>query len=463
MKGFFILFMCSVFVSSEIYSQNILNVRSLSMGNTSASSSYELDAFNQNPANILNQRLNKKSAVYFNILTNAGVLTSSNFLSLNFYNNYFGEVNNGQGRALTEDDKQTILRDASDQPSRIFVSARLLSFVLNTKKSGSYGISIDERFSEKIKVSRDFLNVGLFGNLINSTYNLSGSENNTYWVRQINLTYANSLSFKNNKTFDELAFGVSVKPQLGLYYLNTRSNDLMVTTNNFNQIQGSGSAEFLYSGLTNDNNFKYSLDNAGFGVGFDAGINARIKNVSRNGYLNLGLSITDIGFIKWDKNTANYFYDGNFLITDITNRAQLDSLKDKIKATKTSVTSFTTTLPTTVRFGASYKFTSSASKSSLKKEIATIAVDYVQGFNEDLGGSKKPSGGIGGEYNITDVILSRIGFGFGGLQDFAVSLGLGINAGPVIFDIGTYNVESIFKPKGTTKFSAGLNIKFKIN
>ncbi|MDQ3193899.1 MAG: DUF5723 family protein, partial [Bacteroidota bacterium] len=310
---------------------------------------------------------------------------------------------------------------------------------------------------------RDFLNVGLFGNLSSSVYNFSGTENNTYWVRQINMTYAKILSLKNSKTFDKLAFGVSVKPQFGLYYLVTKRNDLVISTNNLNQIQGTGSAEFLYSGLTNDNNFKYSADNAGFGFGFDAGINTQIKNISKNGYLNVGLSVTDIGYIKWNKNSANYFYDGSFLVTDITNKAQIDSLKDKIKGTKTEVNGFSTGLPTTLRLGVSYKFISSAAKNSLKKEIATIAADYVQGINEDLGGSKKPVAGIGGEYNINDVVSPRIGFGFGGLQDFAVSLGLGINAGPVIFDIGTYNVESIFKSKSTTKLSAGVNIKFKVN
>jgi hypothetical protein len=52
---------------------------------------------------------------------------------------------------------------------------------------------------------------------------------------------------KRNKLFDALSFGVSVKPQFGLYYLKTESNDLKVTTNNFNVIQGSGTMDFVYS------------------------------------------------------------------------------------------------------------------------------------------------------------------------------------------------------------------------
>ena len=46
-----------------------------------------------------------------------------------------------------------------------------------------------------------------------------------------------------------------------------------------------------------------SINPAGFGFGFDAGINAGLRNISKKGQLNIGLSINDIGYINWYKNT----------------------------------------------------------------------------------------------------------------------------------------------------------------
>ena len=451
------------FLNSQIFSQDVTDIRSMSMGNTSVSDSYDLGSFNQNPANILNQRLNKNAAVYFNLFTNAGVLTSSEYLSVDFYNSYFAEDDNGNSQYLDNNDKLTIINEASDQQSSYSGYATILSLIVNTKNTGTFGMSLDERSTGNFTPSRDFLELGLYGNQINRTYDLSENELNAYWIRELNISYANRINLKNNNTFDEISYGVSVKPQFGLYYFNTQSNDLSVYTDDSNIVHSSGTVEFLYAGLTDDNDFEYSAGNAGFGFGFDAGINVRLKNVAKNGYVNLGLSITDIGYINWNKNTNNYFNDGTYIITDITNKEQTDSLKDIIKSTKTPVPSFSTGLPPVIRLGASYKIIDRVrGKDSLNTETATIAVDYVQGLSENLGGSTIPLVGIGGEYNVSKVISPRAGFTFGGLQKFAFSIGLGINAGPVIIDIGTNNISSLFTPNSTSKFSAGFGIKYKV-
>jgi hypothetical protein len=452
----------SIIANTCLYSQNVFDIRTMSMGNTSVSNSYDLDAFNQNPANILNQRINNNSLIYFNFFTNAGMFTNSDYLSLDFYDDYFTKDDNGNTRYLNDNDKANIISEASDQQSNYLASAKILSFIYNTKNIGTFGLSIDERTNGNFIPSKDFLELGLYGNEVNRVYNLSDNEINAYWIRELNITYARKLELKKNNVFDQVSFGASVKPQFGLYYLNTQSNDLTIFTNDSNTIQSAGRVEFLYAGLTDNNEFKYSLGNAGFGFGFDIGVNARLKNVSKNGYVNIGLSVTDLGYIKWNKNTNSYYNDGSFIITDITEQSQIDSLKDIIKGTKTPVPDFTTSLSPTLRLGASYKIINRNKNDSLRNELATIAIDYVQGLNDDLGGTTKPIIGIGGEYNASKVLSPRLGFAFGGLQNFAMSIGLGINAGPVIIDLGTYNIASIFEPRGTTKFSMGIGIKFKV-
>ncbi len=460
--SFSLVILLYFFNPGSIFSQNVFDVRSMSMGNTSVSSSYDIDAFNQNPANILNQRLNSNSLIYFNLSLNAGMFTSSEYLSMDFYDDYFTKDDNGNTRYLTVNDKANILNEASDQISNYLASAKTLSVIYNTKNIGTFGLSIDERTNGNFIPSRDFLELGLYGNEADRVYDLSENEINAYWIRELNITYAKRLQIKNNNLFDQVSLGASVKPQFGLYYLNTQSNDLTIFTDDSNTVRSAGRVEFLYAGLTDDNDFEYSLGNAGFGFGFDLGVNARLKNVSKNGYVNIGLSITDLGYITWNKNTNSYYNDGSFIITDITEKSQIDSLKDIIKGTKTPVPDFTTALSPTFRLGVSYKIIDRLKNETLNNERATIAVDYVQGLSEDLGGTTKPIIGIGGEYNVSKVLSPRIGFAFGGLQEFAMGIGLGINAGPVIIDLGTYNIASIFEPRATSKFSMGLGIKFKV-
>lgn len=465
MKNFTLLILIFLFTGNDLYSQLIPDVRSMSMGNTSVAGSYNISAFSQNPANILSDKLNENSHIYFNVFLNAGFQLNSDYLSLNFYDDYFTKTDDGSQRVLTQQDKQTILSEASDQFTNYIANAKFLSVILNTKNIGSFGLSIDERATGNFLPSKDFLELALYGNEVSRTYDFSENSVNQYWIREINLSYARKFVLKNNSTFDNIAIGVSVKPQFGVYYLNTRQNDLMVTTTDSNTVQSSGSAEFYYAGLSDNNELQYSLGNAGFGFGFDVGINTQIKNFSKSGILNIGLSITDLGYLTWNKNTNKYFNDGTFVITDITNQEQIDSLKDIIKSTKTPVPDFTTSLPPVLRAGFTYKFINKnkSGKDSLSTEQAVVSLDIIQGLSDDLGGITKTMVGIGAEYNATSVLSPQAGFTFGGLQDVAMSIGLGINAEPVIIDIGTNNILSLFTPRNTTNFSAGLSVKFKVN
>ena len=465
MKNFTLLILIFLFTGNDLYSQLIPDVRSMSMGNTSVAGSYNISAFSQNPANILSDKLNENSHIYFNVFLNAGFQLNSDYLSLNFYDDYFTKTDDGSQRVLTQQDKQTILSEASDQFTNYIANAKFLSVILNTKNIGSFGLSIDERATGNFLPSKDFLELALYGNEVSRTYDFSENSVNQYWIREINLSYARKFVLKNNTTFDNIAIGISVKPQFGVYYLNTRQNDLMVTTTDSNTVQSSGSAEFYYAGLSDNNELQYSLGNAGFGFGFDVGINTQIKNFSKSGILNIGLSITDLGYLTWNKNTNKYFNDGTFVITDITNQEQIDSLKDIIKSTKTPVPDFTTSLPPVLRAGFTYKFINKnkSGKDSLSTEQAVVSLDIIQGLSDDLGGITKTMVGIGAEYNATSVLSPQAGFTFGGLQDVAMSIGLGINAEPVIIDIGTNNILSLFTPRNTTNFSAGLSVKFKVN
>jgi len=110
-----------------------------------------------------------------------------------------------------------------------------------------------------------------------------------------------------------------------------------------------------------------------------------------------------------------------------------------------------------------YKIYTKKDKELSGLEIGSISFDYIQGITDNLGGTTKPRFGLGAEYNAGDIISTRAGLTFGGAENTLVSIGLGIEAGPVMIDMGTNNVMSIFTPSGTTNLSAGINIKYKVN
>jgi len=466
LKLLFALLLIFIFSINKLYAQNFINVRGLAMGKTSVADSYELDAFNNNPANILKQKSNNNATVYFSAFLNINYNQNSSYLSTGFYNKYFTGGTAENPVYLSEKDKQDIINSASGEPVYVFANLKDVSVVYNSENSGSFGLSLEEKVAGNFILSKDFLELGLYGNEINRVYDLSGVSHNAAWVRQLNLTYAKNFKIKNNNLIDNIAVGVSVKPQFGQYYTTTQKNNLSVTTNNSFEIQGNGQAEFLFSSTSEDNIPTATFKPAGFGFGFDIGMNADLKDVSEYGRLNLGLSVNEFGYITWTQNTNKYFYNGNFLLTDITNKEQRDSLNEIIKNTKTVVPSFTTALPANIRLGLSYKIFPVKNEIALKNktlETATISIEYIQGLSNNFSETTASILGIGGEYNISDVFSPRTGFSFGGSQGFVFSLGLGVEAGPVMIDVGTYNLSGIFNPNSTSKLSGAFSIKFKIN
>lgn len=466
MKRIAFIILLAVLLVQNVYSQKFYDVRSMSLGRTSVSNSTDLDALNNNPANIYNQRSSNAPSVYFSAGTNFNFLSNSEYLTIDFLDKYFTENSILNPVYLTDEDRAFILNNAGNQPVNLSAFLRSIAVVINTKSIGSFGFSIDDRASGDFKVSRDFLDLGLYLPVINKVYDFSQLKYNASWIRQLNFSYANKVNLGKKSFLKDLNFGVSVKPQFGLYYSETKSNNLSIYLNDNLEVHSAGTMELLFSGVSDYNAIQFSLAPAGFGFGFDAGINGTLKDISKHHRINFGLSIVDIGYINWTKNTNNYFYNGNYVVTDITNQQQLDSLKNIIKGTRTNVESFVTTLPTNVRFGVTYKFFKKAltgKSNDESNELASVTGEYIQSLTENLSSTLKPVFGFGGEFNVGDVFYPRIGVAVGGLEKYVMSLGFGFVAGPVIIDIGTYNISSIFKLMNTSKLSGGFSMKFKID
>lgn len=454
-----------IFLSGKLKSQYIFDVRSLSMGNTSVANSYNTSAFNYNPANIIEQKSNDDASGYFSLLTNFGVYYNSDFASYGFYDKYFTKKN-GPKKFLTDIDKQDILNSIGDGYTQAHASEKLLAIIANNS-FGTLGFSIDERVGGNLTIDRDFLDLALNGNQINRNYDFSNLGFEASYIREINVAYANKIYFDKSKALDYVGFGIAVKPQLGMYYYASQENNLSVSTNDENVITGTGSMQILYAGIKEDFKLEAPLSPSGFGLGFDIGVNTKFKELFGIKNINAGFSLLDIGSVKWKKNTYEYTYDGNFVITDITDKGQLDSLEDVIESTKTRTGEFSTGLPTALRLGVQYKlFTGEQipdTDSTGNLEFANFALEFIQGFTNDLGGTTQPMIAFGTEVNLTDIFSPRFGIALGGSQKLTLSAGLGIDLGAMNIDIGTHSFEGLFNPRNSSRLSGGLNIKFRVN
>ncbi len=451
-----------ILFSSESYSQFVYSVRSLGMGKTGVSNMFSLDAFNNNPANLTRERVGENSRIYIGLPT-LGYSMSSRFFSVDFYNNYF---TGGNERVLSEDEKFELVRSASDNPSTFNGFISWGSALWHTK-AGTFGISFDDKIGGNFIPSKDFMELTVYGNERNRLYDLSESDFGFSWIRQLNISYSNRIKSSNKKEYGDFFYGFSVKPQMGFYYGQILNNNYTFYTDSVNVLSGTGGAEILTSAVMNDKDKKLraSWTPAGWGLGFDLGGSIKVKNFLGMGSFDFGLSVIDIGFVKWTENSFRTILDGNYFITNLYNREQLDSLETIIEGKRT-YEEFTTMLPTHARLGFTYRLCLHKVGDNRpvddRLEFMNFSLEYIQGFTNKSGGTTKPILATGVELVIGKVFCPRLGVTVGGREKLIFSGGLGIDTGPVVFDIATSHVQSVVYPKSSGGFSAAASIKIRI-
>ena len=459
------LMLMLLLISIQSEAQNIYNVKSLSMGSTSVANTYGLDGFNNNPANIIKVKPSTKPIIEFSLLSGMGYAVNGSWLSVEFFNKY---GTNNDNRIYTTADKRDIIDNAADNETSFTGTINLASFIWRTKKAGTFGISLDDRFMGSFYVNRDALELMFFGNQKNRTYDLSPTNFSAAWIRQINLTYANFIKIKNHQKYGDFFYGVSIKPQLGYYYFGTRENNFSLYTNDTNKIFTSGHSVVDYAATTYRFRDKMhaSWTPTGKGLGFDLGGSIKVKDFLGMGTFDFALSVIDIGFVTWTQGSRTFNYDGGLIVTDITDSTQLAAF-DALIDSKTIEKTFTTSLPTVIKFGFNYRVC--LHKNGEKREPAderldlfNFSLEYQQGLTNSCGGTTKPAVAFGFELNPLKQLSLRVGTRYGGREKFNFTAGLGVDMGPVVLDAGTYSVPGVFGPNSNTRVAAGASLKFRI-
>ncbi|MCX6149420.1 MAG: DUF5723 family protein [Ignavibacteriales bacterium] len=479
MKKIFIIIALFNFCVMDLYAQmgsvGTSDARSVGMGKTSTSTSRGVFSIGYNPANLLFDEDNHFEFATVIPFPNLNMRFGTNFITIKDYNYFFGGVKDESGktvgRYLSESDKNNLKTIFSG--GGFFVADFSTSIFTATLKIndevGAFGFGINDIIAFKATFPGQLINLALEGNPIGSVYNFNDANAKGWWLRDYSLTYSRALPEISTKYFKKLSAGISFKYIQGFAYAGIDKIETSLSTGAHNEITAKGNV-LAHSSFSDDFQVKYDFDStgtkqdasvgpfpspAGTGLGIDFGISAQLDDV-----WTFGLALTDIGSINWNKNVAMYSSNTVMILRDITNKEEVDSLKDVFTGKGKFVNEVSTPLPTALRIGASFqldKYVSGSFPGSL-----LLALDYNQGFNDQPRNSKNPRLSLGAEWKPMNWIpYIRTGFSFGGADGFGWAFGFGFNAGILEFNFASPDFHYLFMANQAKRISLAIGSRWK--
>ena len=449
-------------VNAQYGSFGLTDAQNVSMGNTYTANSFGTTAIGKNPAMML-YPLDSSSVIYLQI-PNFAVQTGGNSLSGDDINKYFGSKDS---KYLSKADKDDILSKFKNDLN-YYADLGSKDIAISWKHSdaiGAIGLAISDYVGGQMTMPADFIDLALSGNTLNKQFDFSNFDIQLWWIRMYSLSYARKImDFKPESFIKNLSGGISVKMVNGYGYLGTDKINAHFSTGENNIITGEIHTRML-AAKSKDFGGRYPFDtqtfksnmgpqpeSAGSGMGFDVGFAADLDYGLR-----VGLSITDIGSITWDKGTAEFRTDKNLVIDDIDSLNRVNFLND----TSFSSGSFTTSLPTALRFGVTYEVTKGVPSIP---GMLLLALDYNQGFNKMPSNSTTPRLSIGAMWK-TKPYIPVISTGLTNDMSGAIrwSAGLGFSTRALDFHISSLDLLSVFTSGSANPHaSAALNFVWRI-
>jgi len=445
-----------------------MSIRTLGMGRAAVSTSRGTDAIDINPANIAIPDIGS-----FNLsLMNTSFRASTELFTYDIYQKYFTGIDTGGTKRgpypLTPQDKTDIRNQLPDNGmTRLNIESMVAGVSLETELLGGIGFAVIEHAGVNFAFSRDFFDMlYLQGLPSNSKYVFDGTSFEAWWYQEYNFSYGRKLPV-TIPFLKNLYAGAAFKVIRGYGIFQTIKNNsslenrTAITDTGKNSMIGNFDYLAIRSGVdffNNDNSnhsFTPTPDPVGKGTGFDFGISAEFID----GVI-VGLSVTDIGKITWDKNVLQTTGGGQITFTGYTSEIQ-DSVKNVVKGKNSPGEAFVTDLPTVFRIGASAESAKVPFLKFLPGRLI-LAVEYAQGFNESLGNTTKPRLSLGAEYRIIPLLPLRTGLIVGGNDKLRWSFGFGLDFRVLTLDFASDNFGMFFSPKNFNVASFGFGLKIRI-
>lgn len=463
----FILILFSITILGQYGSTGVTDARSLGLGKTYTATSEGVFSIGINPANLI---YSKEGSIDFSTalpFPSAGIRSGTDFLSYDDFKYYFGGIG-GTEKILDENDKIRINR-LFENGGQFYTHAgvALLSFSINPGNDiGTFAFSVGDYGGGRFNFPQAIKDLSYTEGKI---YDFSDASVEAWWVRSFSLSYARQLEFLSGGIFETFGFGMSFKLYQGFGYVATKDITTYLTTNANGTI--SGSANLLaYSALSDDFGIAYDFENVerkqnlglfpspvGKGFGFDFGFSGMLNDSWK-----FAIAITDIGQMTWNKNAARFVSEGDIIVTDISSKAQRDSVFDKIFGAGEPIDLFITKLAIALRIGTAWQVSKDHENGFPGKFM--VAFDYNQGFNNLPGNSTKPRVSFGFEWQPWAAFpFLRSGFEFGGSETTNWSYGMGYDFGFLEIHLATNAMQNMLFPKSSDMLSAAFSSRWKIN
>jgi len=397
---------CSIF--AQYGSVGIVDAKSMSLGKTYNANTDGIYSIGINPANMMYSQSSRFEFTTVLPLPAVSVKAGTNFMNFEDFNYFFGgdgtkTGDKANGRLLTTADKQRLFNLFSNS-GRAFANASVTPFAAMLKVgpyTGAFAFSMADFVGGNFTVPKALVDLALNGNSPNQVYSFNNVDGQGWWIREYSLSYARDLFEINQNFFDKISVGLTVKMVQGFAYMSIDHVNSSISTGTSNNLTVSNNYLIRTAASTNFGKIKiYDFDTsdtkgnwgpfpspAGTGLGLDFGVAAAYDKVWR-----FSMSVTDIGKINWDENTAIFSGNGTFTLTDLTDSTQRQNLVDTVKGKGYATSGFSTDLPTAFRLGASYNLIGVVPGTML------IALDYNQGFNNVPGNSKIARWSLGADW-----------------------------------------------------------------
>jgi hypothetical protein len=450
-----LLFVLMIFCApAAVRAGDQTNVRGLGMAKTSVASSRGLDAVGINPANLA---LPDDGTVTISLVP-IGVGVGSDFMTYGLYNKFFTGVESPTGRVardLSEADKQELLNAFPGGIGRVGADAEVRPVGLALRFDGfaTFALTATERVSASATIPSSYAKFLLEGMTPGSTYDFSGASGSAVWMRE----YALSAGFAlpDVPVFKSWSAGLSIKLVHGFAYAAiTRDNTWLSAGTD-----GVLDANVDIAGVSSQSDIQHSPfpAPAGSGIGVDLGLSAEL-----NEFLIAGISVTDIGSLRWDGDVRQVYGLGRMHLDDPMNSAQRDSLEHAVTGKTQPGGAFTSALPTALRMGVQVEL---GKIHWLKKFLygeMTAACDYRQGFSDFPGSSRVGRLSLGLEYRPWQFLPIRTGVGFGGADHFNFALGFGLKLWVVQLDVASDNIGWLLSNDSFSRGSLGVALTLKM-
>ena len=167
-----------------------------------------------------------------------------------------------------------------------------------------------------------------------------------------------------------------------------------------------------------------------------------------------------MGSLRWTKNAEEKYADTTLVIDDPLNEEQRAAVERAVKGRSRETGAFSTSLPTTVRFGVALEIHKLPEMEDMPGELL-VELDYNQSIKETAYSTKTPRVSLGVEYKPIPWLPLRSGVSFGGTDHMNLALGFGVNLGVFDFELASENVTWLLVPKSFSQGSVAIGTRFR--